>query len=366
MSGQATPRASIQDNPIVLSPTPAYLQDKSPTPSEQLHSESGNEPEYNEYDFAPGAPSDISSLIGDNDAEREPRDQDTVAQGEDFSMIFANSIPSMMGHTSMHVPGSDDVGEETGLIINQTMESLRRSGALRVDDDDDEEVEAEEAEDNTVRVPTEQEALTHRGLDQEEAQPEQEAETHIKSIVDFDNDVDKSPVALPSLPRPILSSQSLAPEQTSPNRSNQSPGRTRSSPRRKSIPLGRKLFENKAKQLELETSKMGISQPDDSFSSIPSRILDAATPHAKASRRSSMANEEASAVYEDEFSEIPEAYLEAATPGKANLPQVDEDNEEAADVIGGEIQDEMEDFEDDVEISQGDQAEEQEAAEEEA
>ncbi|TQN74281.1 hypothetical protein CSHISOI_01170 [Colletotrichum shisoi] len=372
MSDQATPRATIQDNPIVLSPTPAYLQDKSPTPSEQLHSESGNEPEYNEYDFAPGAPSDISSLIGDNDVEREPRDQDTVAQGEDFSMIFANSIPSMMGHTSMHVPGSDDVGEETGLIINQTMESLRRSGALRVDDDDDEEVEVEEAEDNTVRIPTatEQEALAHYGLDQEEVQPEQEAETHVKFIADLDNDVDESPVALPSLPRPIPPSQSRAPEQTSPNRSNQSPGRTRSSPRRKFIPLGRKLFENKAKQLELETSKMEISQPDDSFSSIPSRILDAATPHAKASRRSSMANEEASAVYEDEFSEIPEAYLEAATPGKANLPQVDEDNEETADVIGGEFQDEMEDFEDDVEddveISQGDQAEEQEAAEEEA
>ncbi|KAK2024618.1 hypothetical protein LX32DRAFT_731347 [Colletotrichum zoysiae] len=370
MSDQATPRAATQDNPITLSPTPAYLQDKSPTPSEQLHSESGNEPEYNDYDFGPGAASDISSLIGENDAEREPRDQDTVAQGEDFSMIFANSIPSMRGHTSMLRPGSDEVGEETGLIINQTLESLRRSGALRVDHDDDDE---EEEDVEVVGVPNTQEAPAHDLQTQEEAQPEkdvlpeekvqpeqeaqleEELEPHMDSVINLNAEAKESPIALPSLPRPDLPPPSSTSKDTSPGRSTQSPGRARSSPRRKSIPLGRKLFENKARQIELETSRMETSQMetsrmDDSFSSVPSQILTAATPGAKASRRRSMANEEASLTYEDEFSEIPDAYLEAATPGKLNLPQVDEDEGETINATEDNIQDEMEeDFEDDIE-----------------
>ncbi|OHW89727.1 hypothetical protein CSPAE12_11694 [Colletotrichum incanum] len=370
MSDQATPRAMTQDNLITLSPTPAHLQDKSPTPSEQLHSESGNEPEYNEYDFAPGAASDISSLIGDNDASGEPRDQDTVAQGEDFSMIFANSIPSMRGHMSMHAPGSEDVGEETGLIINQTLESLRQSGALRVDDDDE-----EEGDEEVVDIPTEQEAPAQDSPVQEEVQPQQEVESHMESIVDLETGAKESPVALPSLPRPDLPPPSFTSKETSPGRSNQSPDRARSSPRRKSIPLGRKLFENKARQMELETSRMETSrmetsQMDDSFSSVPSRILAAATPGAKASRRSSMANEEASVMYEDDFSEIPDAYLEAATPGKPNLPQVDEGEDETVNAIEDMIQDEMEeDLQNDTEGPQADQAgieDEEEAAEEEA
>ncbi|GKT56923.1 hypothetical protein ColTof3_04262 [Colletotrichum tofieldiae] len=360
MSDQATPRATTQDNVITLSPTPAYLQDKSPTPSEQLHSESGNEPEYNEYDFAPGAASDISSLIGDNDASREPRDQDTVAQGEDFSMIFANSIPSLRGHMSINAPGSEDVGEETGLIINQTLESLRQSGALRVDDDDDDDQEEDE---EVVGVPIEQGALAQDSPVQEEVQPQQEVESHMESIVDLETGVNESPVALPSLPRPSLPPPSFTSKEPSPGRSNQSPGRARSSPRRKSIPLGRKLFENKARQMELETSRMETSRTeashmDDTFSSVPSRILAAATPGAKASRRSSMANEEASVMYEDDFSEIPDAYLEAATPGKPNLPQVHEGEDETANTIGDKIQDLMEeDFENDIEGPQADQAE---------
>ncbi|KAK2018998.1 hypothetical protein LZ32DRAFT_634580 [Colletotrichum eremochloae] len=377
MSDQATPRATTQDNPINLSPTPAYMQDKSPTPSEQLHSESGNEPEYNEYDFGPGAASDISSLIGENDADREPRDQDTVAQGEDFSMIFANSIPSMRGHTSMLAPGSEEIGEETGLIINQTLESLRQSGALRVDDDEEEE---EEGDEEVVGVPTPQEAPAHASPNQEEIQPEKEVEPHGDSIMNLIAEAKESPVALPSLHRPDLPPPSSISRDVSPGRSTQSPGRTRSSPRRKSIPLGRKLFENKARQIEsetsrmetsnIETSQMEISRMDATFSSIPSHILAAATPGAKTSRRGSMENEEASAMYEDDFSEIPDAYLEAATPGNLNLPQVDKDEGETINVTKDNIQDEMgQDFEDDVENPHAEQAnveDEEEAAEEEA
>ncbi|OHE99156.1 hypothetical protein CORC01_05437 [Colletotrichum orchidophilum] len=319
MSDQATPRASTQENPIPLSPTPAYMQDKSPTPSDQLHSESGNEPEYNEYDFAPGAPSDISSLIGDNDGNDELRDQDTVAQGEDFSMIFANSIPSMRGHMSMHDLRSEDVGEETGLIINQTLESLRQSGALHVEDDEDE----------IDSIPAEQLSPAQNPPAEEKFQLQQETEVHMDSIVETNATETESPVALPSLPHPALPPPSLAAKETSPSRRYQSPGRARSSPRRKSIPLGRQLLESKAKQMEMENSKLedsrvDTSHVDNSFSSVPSRILAAATPGAKSIRRSSMATGETSAIYEEDFSEIPEAYLEAATPGRPKLPEFDE------------------------------------------
>ncbi|KAK1595047.1 uncharacterized protein LY79DRAFT_668261 [Colletotrichum navitas] len=377
MSDQATPRATTQDNPITLSPTPAYLQDKSPTPSEQLHSESGNEPEYNDYDFGPGAASDISSLIGENDADKELRDQDTVAQGEDFSMIFANSIPSMRGHTSMLAPGSE-IGEETGLIVNQTLESLRQSGALRVDNDDDDDDDNDEEDDEVVGLPTTQEAPVHNLPAHEEIQPAKEAEPHMVSVIDLDAEVNESPVALPSLPRPDLPPPSSTSRDKSPVRSTQSPGRARSSPRRKSIPLGRKLFENKARQIELETSRietshmetsqMETSRMDASFSSVPSQILAAATPGTKASRRASMANEEASVAYEDEFSEIPDAYLEAATPGKLIVPQVDKDEGETMNVTEDNIQEEMDEgVEDGIEEPHADQAEvedEEEAAEE--
>ncbi|UQC74691.1 uncharacterized protein CLUP02_01343 [Colletotrichum lupini] len=320
MSDQATPRASTQDNPIALSPTPAYMQDKSPTPSEQLHSESENEPAYNEYDFAPGAPSDISSLIGDNDGNDELRDQDTVAQGEDFSMIFANSIPSMRGHMSMHDLRSEDVGEETGLIVNQTLETLRRSGALHVDDDEDEIESIPAKQSSPVQNPPAQE---------EEVQLQKENEAHVDPIVATEAEEIESPVALPSLPRPDLPPPSLAFKETSPSRGYQSPGRARSSPRRKSIPLSRQLMESKVKQMDaensrLEDSRMDTSQIDNSFSSVPSRVLAAATPGAKSTRRSSMVNEEMSVMYEDDFSEIPEAYLEAATPGRPKLPGIND------------------------------------------
>ncbi|KAK1986251.1 hypothetical protein LZ30DRAFT_706216, partial [Colletotrichum cereale] len=207
----------------------------------------------------------------------------------------------------------------------------------------------------------------------------------MESIVDLNAEAQKSPVALPSLPRPDLPPPSSASRNTSPGRSTQSPGRTRSSPRRKSIPLGRKLFENKARQMELEnsrmesshmeTSQMETSQMDASFSSVPSQILAAATPGAKASRRGLTANEEASVMYEDDFSEIPDAYLEAATPGKSNLPQVDDDDDdddegETMNVIDDNIQDEREeDFENGIEGPYADEAEvedEGEVAEEEA
>ncbi|OLN92237.1 hypothetical protein CCHL11_01458 [Colletotrichum chlorophyti] len=331
LDDEATPRANVQDSSLNRSPIPAHLQNKSPTPSEQLHSEAGFEQEYNDFDYAPGAPSDVSSLVGDSAGSGEPRDQDTVAQGEDFSMILANSIPSLRGNLSMRESALEDVGEETSLIINQTLESLRRSGALRLDDED----EVDLVDLDTVSV--EQEAPV-----QERSQPTPKVEdhTHMLSIVDVATEVNESSMALPSLPRPDLPPPSPAEKQTSPGRL-QSPAWARSSPRRKSMPLGRKLFESKARQMEnsrMETSYMDTPYKDDSFSSVPSRILAAATPGNNVLRRSSMANDETSVAYEDEFSEIPDAYLDAATPGRPTLPQAVEDEDDIEDEMIDEIE----------------------------
>ncbi|KAL0941094.1 uncharacterized protein CTRU02_203857 [Colletotrichum truncatum] len=343
LDDEATPRPTMRTNTTLQhSPPPAYLQEKSPTPSEQLHSEAGDEVEYNDYDFGPGPASDISSLIGDGDANGGLRDreQDTVAQGEDFSMIFANSIPSLRGNMSVQTSAPEDFGEETSLIINRTLESLRQSGALRLDDEEDE----------VVGVPTERtvevyketthieedlpstriEALMDSIVDlnaeaNTELIPDVTGEVNVESIVDI-SAVAHSPVELPELPTPRLRAPSISANEATPSKTNQSPTWTRSSPRRKSIPLGRKLLESKARQM------------DDSFSSIPSKILAAATPGKKASRRSSMANEEVSVMYEDEFSDIPESYLEAATPGRA-LHQVED--AEVEDVPEAEPEDDV-------------------------
>ncbi|TDZ23367.1 hypothetical protein Cob_v003875 [Colletotrichum orbiculare MAFF 240422] len=329
---------STVPSPIYLperrSSSPAYLpEQRSPTPSEQLQSEAGGEPEYGHYDFGPGPASDISSLIGDGDAGNDRRDMDTVAQGEDFSMIFANSIPSLRGNMSIQASGPEDFGEETSLIINRTLESLRQSGALRVDDDEDEVVGIPSEPVEPESQPDLEDTVQQDEFPSSDSQPHMQTfdditeevnreptvdvtgEVNIESIVDL-SAVNESPVALPSLPTPTPRVPSASPRRSTPRKSNQSPMRTRSSPRRKSIPLGRRLLESKARQM------------DDSFSSVPSKILEAATPGKKASRRSSLANvetnEEAFAMDEDDFSEIPDEILEAATPGRHKLPDVED------------------------------------------
>ncbi|KAF6828010.1 hypothetical protein CMUS01_08739 [Colletotrichum musicola] len=363
---EATPRPASQANttlnrspsPSLLpanttvnrSISPSHLQDKSPTPSEQLASETGDaEPEYNDYndyDFGPGAASDISSLVGDGDGDGDAgvdrQDMDTVAQGEDFSMIFANSIPSLRGNMSFQASGPEDFGEETSLIINKTLESLRQSGALRPDDDEDEDEvvgiptgsspekeasrrEEEEEETQHFDQTTHLEYITDPTEPNVEVVPDVTGEVNIESIVDVSAAVhdesivditaaDESPLALPSWSAPRLRPRSAGSEAT-PSKSNRSPIRNPTSSRRKSIPLGRKLLESKARQM------------DDSYTSSPSKVSTGATPRKRASRRSSMA-EEASVMYEDDFSEIPDEYLEAATPGRPKLPSEDAQGEE--------------------------------------
>lgn len=97
------------------------------TRSVQLPSPPGREdssPEAADFGYFPPAGSDFSS-IDEPMSDPVPRDSDTIAQGEDFSMIFMDSLPSL--RSSVNVPVEADFGDETSLIINNTLESLRQS-----------------------------------------------------------------------------------------------------------------------------------------------------------------------------------------------------------------------------------------------
>ncbi|CRJ90084.1 hypothetical protein BN1708_009325 [Verticillium longisporum] len=65
----------------------------------------------------------------DDEAAARPALDDTVAQGEDFSMIFAASIPSLRGSLGVRPNETMEFGEETSFIISQTLESFRKSRA---------------------------------------------------------------------------------------------------------------------------------------------------------------------------------------------------------------------------------------------
>ncbi|RDA83634.1 hypothetical protein CP532_2837 [Ophiocordyceps camponoti-leonardi (nom. inval.)] len=77
---------------------------------------------------------DIPSVSDTDDSSAPPPD-DTVAQGEDFSIIFMDSIPSMQGFLGGNVPATapEEMGEETSLIINNTLKALRQGTARDVE-----------------------------------------------------------------------------------------------------------------------------------------------------------------------------------------------------------------------------------------
>ncbi|KAL7923041.1 hypothetical protein ACQKWADRAFT_291059 [Trichoderma austrokoningii] len=79
------------------------------------------------------------SSVDDHPKDFASQNNDTIARGEDFSMIFMDSLPSFQGNLSANgtfmstVDEDDEVGEETHLIINNTLASLRREVAQTSD-----------------------------------------------------------------------------------------------------------------------------------------------------------------------------------------------------------------------------------------
>lgn len=62
--------------------------------------------------------------------------QDTLAHASDFSMIAVESLPSFQANRSAFPSSPPQAGSETNMIINQTLESLRRSTQMDANEDD--------------------------------------------------------------------------------------------------------------------------------------------------------------------------------------------------------------------------------------
>ncbi|KJZ75051.1 hypothetical protein HIM_05537 [Hirsutella minnesotensis 3608] len=280
LSDQATPRAP--------SPLPAAQAAPSPTPSRpapeaqqpepnNLYQDNGDSQAGDYVDLVPAA-SDVSSLDDPVDSLTR-RGDDTIAQGEDFSMIFMDSIPSLQGMFNSSIPPvpREELGEETSIIINNTLQSLRQSALRHVEPDN---------------------ALSNHHAP-EASVPAENAT--VEDAMPFD---EPTPRQAPAI-------------QYSSRR--ESPRRSRS-PRKPagSSPLRRRVL--KLASMRAEDSGSAAPERDDS-------MLDAV----HASQRLTSADNDASHIYDDSFSQIPQQILSAATPGppRASIPLEDNQDEAA-------------------------------------
>ncbi|RYO93190.1 hypothetical protein DL766_003336 [Monosporascus sp. MC13-8B] len=279
-----------EEDLLMLDSTPRR-SNGTPTPESirrQLEERTTSPDPTSEDAYADGDEGYVPMMEHQSDAESEfegaggatYNGQDTLAHASDFSMIAVESLPSFQASfqadlSRINSEGAvprEEFGEETSLIINQTLASLRQST----------QTEAER------RSPA---PLSADDNHEKQDQPE----------------------------RPRQPSEELT------RNGSRGPSRSPSqSPRKqKPLPLSRQLFGSKVTK---------APHVDDSFSTIPDSILHAATPRRVPMRATStaVANENPS-VYDDSFSEIPEAVLEAATPKPpARTTTVDGDDAPAA------------------------------------
>lgn len=245
--------ATLDDEPTPR-PTSRTAQNP-PAPSSPDHEQEAGSSDFGDYGYLPPAGSDVSS-VDEPESEFQPRNNDTIAAGEDFSMIFMDSLPSLQANlrSSVQEVAENDIGEETSMIINNTLESLRQSL-------------------------------------QERNKPNTETET---------TEAPKPPEPASSPPREEPKRPSIRPPLTfSPNH-NMSPRWLRSPRRMGSTPLRRQVLEMNAR----ENADAAPEAPEEHD-----------TPTATKERESSVPSDhEESNLYDDSFSEIPDAVLEAATP----------------------------------------------------
>ncbi|KAF4453597.1 hypothetical protein F53441_3742 [Fusarium austroafricanum] len=237
--------ATLDDEPT---PRPlSHANQDAPAPSPDHGSARGSS-DFGDYGYGPTG-SDVSSA-DEPQSDIRPGNEDTVAAGEDFSMIFMDSLPSLQAslRSSVQEIPENDIGEETSLIINNTLESLRQSLQDRNRPD----------------------------ANKETAEQEKSAQ---------------APAPAPAEPREELRQPTIRPPLTfSPNRNLSSIWRQ--APRRiGSSPLRHQVFKSKARD-----------NPDAEYRGSPLR------------QDSTHLENEDSNLYEDSFSEIPDAVLEAATP----------------------------------------------------
>ncbi|PNY27001.1 Uncharacterized protein TCAP_03078 [Tolypocladium capitatum] len=262
LSNEATPKASVH---------PTQLMSAS-SPSERASVTRQREPKQADPDIGTSLAGDYVDLVpaSDDSSVDEPvgpsmrRPNDTIAQGEDFSMIFVDSIPSLQGFfdSSILPVAQKELGEETSLIINNTLESLRQRTAQR----------DEMGPSDPAKPP------------QPEPGRAELAEDELAS----------------DQPTPVLPTASESP------RRGPSPIWPRS-PRKAaaSSPLRHRVLRFTARQVE------------DSTAVSPAKAAEDQTPTSGRARRDSgRVDDEAPDMYEDEdsFSDVPQEVLAAATP----------------------------------------------------
>ncbi|KAM0353661.1 hypothetical protein ACHAPU_001674 [Fusarium lateritium] len=256
--------ATLDDEPT---PRPASRATQAaPAPSSPVHEAIEDSSDFGDYGYGP-AGSDVSSA-DDPRSDIRPGNEDTAA-GEDFSMIFMDSLPSLQAslRSSVREITENDIGEETSMIINNTLESLRQS----LQDRD---------RPNTNQETAEQGEKTQESKEDKPVEPREELrQSTIRPPMTFS-------------PNRNLSSRWL-----------QSPRRIGSSPLRHQV-LKSNALEN-PEAPEYRGSPLAAQRQD-----------------------SSHLGNEGSNLYDDSFSEIPDVVLKSATPRRPRASAKDLPREE--------------------------------------
>ncbi|GKT98206.1 hypothetical protein FLAG1_00929 [Fusarium langsethiae] len=256
---QSEPDSDIWMATLDDEPTPRPATQAAPGPSSPERGRDGGSSDFGDYGYGP-AGSDVSSA-DEPQSDTQPATDDTVAAGEDFSMIFMDSLPSLQAslRSSTQQQTENDIGEETSMIINNTLESLRQS----LQDRD--------------RPRTDQETAKQGDKIEAPAEP-----TPAEPQQDFRQSTIRPPLT-------------FSPNRNLSSRWFQSPRRMGSSPLRHQV-----LLKSNVPDAPETTEYRG--------SPLASHRHDA----------SHLENEDSNA-YDDSFSEIPDAVLKAATPRRPRV-----------------------------------------------
>ncbi|KAB5582716.1 hypothetical protein GE09DRAFT_1076125 [Coniochaeta sp. 2T2.1] len=258
-------------------------QDVARLPSLDSQTETDDERQASmEYDAAAGGHCEAEPVA--SDARGSSVDKDTIMIQEEFTMISINSLPSMQGRLSL-AASQEEIRDETSLIINNTLESLRQS-----------------RNEPRRKTPFEDE-VSFVGLSPEKP----------SSPLPMNNSMFSQPASTPvitSSPRKARAqdlARQLAMKSLQRQQEPESPQRRPAEAATETEP-------------EVEVAEEQ-SVYDDSFSEIPEAVLDAATP--KPMRRAFIESS-----HYDSFSEVPEEILDAATPRIARQSTVQEQEDE--------------------------------------
>jgi hypothetical protein len=270
------------------------------------------------------APSDVSSADDLAPAEPTAYKNDTIAQGEDFSMIFMDSIPSLQasfrhsnsGAPPILEPEEHELGEETNMIINSTLETLRQEQEAAEEEEED-----EAADDVEMDIPEPEETQA-----QNEGDPESNTEIRADAQLQSSprpTEPEFAPIVQPPSPspEPEAVSESLPPASDTLSPIRPFSGSLARSPRKFISPLRHQVLKATARHAgQFDKSPVGRVSPEDTAENASQR------------RNSVSAIADDSNMYEDSFSEIPQEVLEAATPRRpAAFAAMQESEEEAED-----------------------------------